>query len=162
MSAIKTMVSWACTLLCFAMAVPTFAQTARATAPPAPAPATTAAPAAAAEKTIEVNRAAKVVLVEGDVAAYSPTKQKRALAVGGYVSEGDSIVTGKDGELHLDMEDGGYMSVRPNTKMRFVKYQAKGEDTDTAVFGLLEGSLRSVTGWIGSRISNFVPTPSLL
>ena len=149
MSAIKTMVSWACTLLCFATAVPTFAQTARATAPPAPAPATTAAPAAAAEKTIEVNRAAKVVLVEGDVAAYSPTRQKRALAVGGTVSEGDSIVTGKDGELHLDMEDGGYMSVRPNTKMRFVKYQAKGEDTDTAVFGLLEGSLRSVTGWIG-------------
>lgn len=107
------------------------------------------ATATAAEKTVEVNRAAKVVLVEGEVAAFSQTRKKRALAVGDYVSEGDSIVTGKDGELHLDMEDGGYLSVRPNTKMRFVKYQARGEDSDNIVLGLLEGSLRSVTGWIG-------------
>lgn len=120
------------------MAAPTFVQIARATAPPAAVPATTAAPAATPEKTIEVNRAAKVVLVKGDVAAYSPTKRKRALAVGGY------------------------MSVRPNTKMRFVKYQAKGEDTDTAVFGLLQGSLRSVTGWIGkfNRAKYTVLTPT--
>jgi hypothetical protein len=28
------------------------------------------------------------------------------LLFGEYIVEGDSIVTGKDGELHLDMEDG--------------------------------------------------------
>ena len=134
-------------LLLFATAAPNFAQTAR----PATTPSAAAPPAAATpvEKTIELNRAAKVVLVEGDVVAYSSAKQKRVLVVGGTISEGDSIVTGKDGELHLDMEDGGYMSVRPNTKMRIAKYQAKGEDNDTAVFRLIEGSLRSVTGWIG-------------
>ncbi len=109
----------------------------------------TAATAVSAEKVIEVNRAAKVVLVEGDVSAFSSTKKKRTLAVGDEIVEGDSIVTGKDGELHMDMEDGGYISVRPNTKMRIVKYQAKGEATDTGVFGLLQGSFRSVTGWIG-------------
>ena len=108
-----------------------------------------AATAATTEKIVEVNRAAKVVLIEGEVAAFSQPRKKRTLAVGDYVSEGDSIVTGKDGELHLDMEDGGYISVRPNTKMRIVKYQAKGEDSDNVVLGLLEGSLRSVTGWIG-------------
>lgn len=107
------------------------------------------APAPAAEKTIEVNRAAKVVLVEGDVAIISSAKKRSNPALGDYLVEGDSIVTGKDGELHLDMEDGGYISVRPNTKMRIVKYSAKGETSDTGVFGLLEGSFRSVTGWIG-------------
>ncbi len=115
-----------------------------------------------AEKTVEVNRAAKVTLVEGDVAAFSPAKKKRLLAVGDYIVEGDSIVTGKDGELHLDMEDGGYLSVRPNTKMRIVKYQAKGESTDSGVIGLLEGSFRSITGWIGkfNRDKYSVRTPT--
>ena len=121
-----------------------------------------AASPATTEKTVEVNQAAKVVLAEGDVAAYSAAKKKRTLMVGDYLVEGDSIVTGKDGELHLDMEDGGYLSVRPNTKMRIVKYQAKGEATDGGVFGLLEGSFRSVTGWIGkySRDKYTVRTPT--
>ena len=129
-----------CSLLCFAVAMPAFAQ--GNTTP-------SAASAGVAVKTVEINRAAKVVLVEGDVAVVSSAKQKRALIIGDYIVEGDSIVTGKDGELHLDMEDGGYISVRPNTKMRIVKYQAKGDADDSAVFRLLEGSLRSVTGWIG-------------
>ena len=118
--------------------------------------------ATAAEKIVELNRAAKVALVEGDVTASSSGRQKRMLVVGDYIVEGDSIVTGKDGELHLDMEDGGYLSVRPNTKMRIVKYQARGEATDTGVFGLLEGSFRSVTGWIGkfNRDKYVVRTPT--
>ena len=148
MKALQKIASLTCSLLCFATAAPAFAQT--------------AAAATAVGKTVEINRAAKVVLVEGDVAAYSPAKQKRALAIGDYISEGDSIVTGKDGELHLYMEDGGYLSVRPNTRMRITKYQAKGESSDSAVFGLLEGSLRSVTGWIGkfNRKNYLVRTPN--
>ena len=146
-----------CALLLAATAGPTFAQATTTPVPPA-----TGAAAPAVEKTVELNRAAKVVLVQGDVAAYSPTRQKRVLSVGDTISEGDSIVTGKDGELHLDLEDGGYMSVRPNTRMRIAKYQAKGEDSDRAVFSLLEGSLRSVTGWIGkfNRNHYVVRTPN--
>lgn len=128
-----------------------------------PAPAPAAAPAAAgADKTVEINRAAKVSLVEGDVTVMAADKKRRKVAVGDYLVEGDSIITGKDGELHLDMEDGGYISVRPNTKMRIVKYQAKGEPTDSGVFGLLEGSFRSLTGWIGkyNRNSYTVRTPN--
>ena len=125
----------------------------------------TTAPAAAApapEKTVEVNRAAKVSLVEGEVAVFGADKKRRQVAVGDAIVEGDSIVTGKDGELHLDMEDGGYISVRPSTKMRIVKYQAKGESTDTGVFGLLEGGFRSLTGWIGkyNKNSYTVRTPN--
>ena len=162
MLAMKAITSSIFSVFLFAMAAPTFAQTTLTASVAVPATAAATATATPVEKTIEINRAAKVVLVEGDVAAYSTTKQKRKLAVGDTISEGDSIVTGKDGELHLDMEDGGYMSVRPNTKMRIAKYQAKGEDNDTAVFRLIEGSLRSVTGWIGkfNRSQYLVRTPN--
>ena len=156
MSILKTFLSLACSLCYLAGAAPVLAQTAVTPVNTVP------AVAPKAEKTVELNRAAKVVLVEGDVAAHSAAKEKRVLKVGDTISEGDNIVTGKDGELHLDMEDGGYISVRPNTNMRIVRYQAKGDATDTAVFSLLEGSLRSVTGWIGkfNRDKYTVRTPN--
>jgi FecR protein len=133
------------------VSVTALAQTALATMAKSAAATPPATAGAVAEKAVEVNRAAKIVLIEGDVSVSSANRQRRTVAIGDYLVEGDNIVTGKDGELHLDMEDGGYMSVRPNTKMRIVKYQAKGESTDTGIFGLLEGSFRSITGWIGKH-----------
>jgi hypothetical protein len=102
-----------------------------------------------AARSVEVNIAARISLMEGEVGVFNAAKKKRAVQVGDHVTEGDDIVTGGDGELHLEMEDGGFMSVRPNTNVRIVKYQAKGEDTDSVVLGLLQGSFRTVTGWIG-------------
>lgn len=123
--------------------------------------------AATETKTLEVNTAAKVVLVEGNVVVIAPsaanvTALRRKVKVGDMLIEGESIVTGRDGELHLDMEDGGYMAIRPNTRMRIVKYQAKGNDFDTGVFSLLQGSFRSVTGWIGkfNQSKYIVRTPN--
>lgn len=155
MMSVKKIVLLGCAMLLFATAPPAFSQTVNSAAP-------IITPAATVEKTVEISRAAKVVLVDGAVAVYSSARQRRALAVDDYVFEGDSIITGNDGELHLDMEDGGYMSVRPNTKMRIAKYRAKGDAGDTAVFRLFEGSLRSVTGWIGqfNRNNYLVRTPN--
>lgn len=95
------------------------------------------------------NLAGKVELVEGDVTVYDQAKKPRKVAVGDTILEGEGIVTGKDGELHLNMEDGGFIAVRPNTKMRIVAYQAQGDEGDKGVFSLLQGTFRSVTGWIG-------------
>ncbi len=129
----------------------------------ATAPATDAAPASGGTvKSVEINRAAKITLLEGDVRVLDGNRKRRSVALNDTINEGDFIVTGADGELHLDMEDGGYMAVRPNTKLRITKYQAKGEDGDTGVFGLLEGSFRSVSGWIGkyNRSNYLVRTPN--
>lgn len=95
------------------------------------------------------NLAGKVELVEGDVTVYDRAKKPRRVAVGDMVSEGEDITTGKGGELHLNMEDGGFIAVRPDTKMRIVAYRAEGDDKDKGVFSLLQGTFRSVTGWIG-------------
>ena len=113
-------------------------------------------------KTIEVNTAAKIALLEGDVTVTAARNHRRNIKIGDALVEGDFIVTGKDGELHLNMEDGGYMAIRPNTRIKIVKYQAYGNDSDTGIFLLLEGSFRSITGWIGkfNREKYIVNTPN--
>lgn len=93
--------------------------------------------------------AGKVDLVEGDVTVYDKAKKPRRVVVGDGVFEGEGIATGQDGELHINMEDGGFIAVRPNTKMSIAAYRAEGGDQDKSVFSLLQGTFRSVTGWIG-------------
>ena len=94
--------------------------------------------------------AGKVDLVEGDVRVLDvATTQERPLKLGDIISEGDTVMTGSKGELHLAMEDGGQLALRPNTRMQILKYKAEGGKNDTSVFNLLQGAMRSVTGWIG-------------
>lgn len=95
------------------------------------------------------NLAGKVELVEGDVTVTDRARQPRRVAVGSTIFEGESIATGKDGELHVSMEDGGFIAVRPNTRMSIAAYRAEGDDKDKGIFSLLQGTFRSVTGWIG-------------
>lgn len=95
------------------------------------------------------NLAGKVELVEGDVRVYDKAKKARRVVVGDRVFEGEGIVTGTDGELHLVMEDGGFIAVRPNTRMSITAYRAEGDEQDKSFFNLLQGTFRSVTGWIG-------------
>ena len=98
--------------------------------------------------------AGKVDLIEGDVRILNGNRQMRRPQVGDTIYEGESIVTGKDGELHLNMDDGGYVAVRPDTRMRIAMFKAEGGPDDRSVFGLLSGSFRSVTGWIGKLGGN--------
>ncbi len=93
--------------------------------------------------------AGKVELVEGDARAYDRSQQARRLAAGDAVYEGDSLVTGKDGEMHVSLADGGFIAVRPDTRLSIVTYRAQGQSDDRGVFSLLQGAFRSVTGWIG-------------
>jgi len=101
-----------------------------------------------AETAAEPVPAGKVDLVEGDVRFFDASRRMRRPKLGDFIYESESIVTGADGEAHLAMEDGGYIGVRPNTRMRIVNYKAEGGADDRSVIGLLQGSFRSVTGWI--------------
>lgn len=93
--------------------------------------------------------AGKVELVSGQVSVMDPAQAERPVKVGDSVREGESIVTGADGEIHLEMADGGTIAVRPNTRLRIAEYRARGDDQDKGVFSLLAGGFRSITGWIG-------------
>jgi hypothetical protein len=94
------------------------------------------------------NKAGSVDFVEGDVKFYKPDKSAISPAVGDPIYELDSVVTGADGEVHFKMEDGGLLAVRPNTRMRIAKFQANGDAGDKSILGILEGGLRSISGWI--------------
>lgn len=93
--------------------------------------------------------AGKVELVEGDVRFLDENRQLRRPNVGDVLHKGDSIVTGEDGEVHVNMDDGGYIGVRPSTRLRIANFKAEGGPDDRFVIGLLKGSFRSITGWIG-------------
>lgn len=93
--------------------------------------------------------AGRVEEAQGDTRIYDTAKTVRVARVGEIVYEGDSVVTGADGEVHLAMEDEGQIAVRPNTRMRITRYKAEGGSSDTSVIALVQGALRSVTGWIG-------------
>jgi len=94
--------------------------------------------------------AGKVDLVTGDVRCITAgSQEKRPLKLADTVNEGDTLLTGPDGEVHLAMEDGGQLALHANSHMRIDQYQAEGSKTDTSILNLLQGAMRSVTGWIG-------------
>jgi hypothetical protein len=154
-------------ILLLFVAAPAFAQTGGGAAPAAKSAATATAPsatpsattpattpaatgAATATPAAPVNAAGTIDLIEGDVRVFDSNRTRRdGLKTGDTMNEGDAIITGADSELHLNMKDGGYLAVRPNTTMKITRYQANGNDDDRSVFGLLKGTLRSVTGFIG-------------
>ena len=114
-----------------------------------------AAPAAPAADSAKPNPAGVIELIEGDVRVFDSSQVRRGgVKLKDAVNEGDSVVTGADGELHLNMQDGGYLAVRPNTAMKIMQYRANGDAGDTSVIGMVKGALRSVTGFIGRFNSN--------
>jgi hypothetical protein len=133
-----------------------------ATAKEAPVAAGTAPAPAASATGSGRNEAGKIELVDGTVTVVGADRARRTPKVGETLYEGDAILTDKDGELQAEMTDSGVIAVRPNTSMRINKYQANGDANDTSVFGLLKGSFRSITGWIGkNNPSNYaIRTPT--
>ena len=107
--------------------------------------------------------AGKVELVEGDVRFFDRATTMRRPVTEDSLFEGESIATGSNGEVHLRMEDGGFIAVRPGTRMRIAKFRAQGDESDAVTIGLLEGSFRSITGWIArfGRNNYQVRTPTV-
>ena len=92
-----------------------------------------------------------IELVEGAVRVFDDQGQSRLPQVDDKLSEGDTVVTGRDGELHVRTEDHGFVALRPGTKFRIDAYSAHATGTDKSAFSLFEGALRSITGWIGKH-----------
>jgi hypothetical protein len=95
--------------------------------------------------------AGQIDLVEGSVSVTTAAGQLRIPGKGERIEAGDSIITGRDGEVHVHMDDNGLIALRANTFLKIEAYTAEGGTEDNAVFRLLKGSFRSVTGWIGKN-----------
>ncbi len=105
--------------------------------------------------------AGKVELAEGKIQVEAKGKRARKPAVGESVYEGESITTGAQSELHLNMADGGSIIVRENTRITLAEYVADGGDKDRSLIELARGAMRSITGWIGAynRANYRIRTP---
>lgn len=93
--------------------------------------------------------AGTVEFAEGDARIVSAQGAVRYAQANDLVSQGDSLVTGSSGEIHVRMADDGYIAVRPNTRMKIEVYRHEGDAEDKSSFELLKGAFRSITGWIG-------------
>jgi hypothetical protein len=109
------------------------------------------------------NVAGRFLTVIGDVRVLSPSGDRQPER-GGEVREGDTILTGAGALTQIRLVDGGMLSIRGDTEMKFDRFSHTGEnDRDSSMFiALLKGGFRSVTGLIGrlNRDGYRVTTPS--
>jgi hypothetical protein len=99
----------------------------------------------------QAHAAGQIDFIEGNVSVTTAAGQLRIPGKGENIEAGDAIVTGRDGEIHVRMDDNALIAMRANTFLRIEAYKAEGGADDSAVFRLLRGSFRSVTGWIGKN-----------
>jgi hypothetical protein len=97
----------------------------------------------------QVFAAGQIEMIEGTVTIISAKGESRTPQKGEAVSEGDTLITGRNGELHVRLDDNGLIALRANTRLKIEAYRAQGDNEDKAFFSLLKGTFRSVTGWIG-------------
>ena len=86
---------------------------------------------------------------EGDATIRDAAGKPRPARLGATIFESESIVTGNDGEVHIRTADHGLIALRSNTTVKVDEYRAQADAEDSTVLGLLQGTFRSITGWIG-------------
>lgn len=93
--------------------------------------------------------AGEIDLVEGNVSIANAKGEMRLPTRGGRIEAGDTLITGRDGEIHVRTDDSGFLALRPNTQLKIETYRAKGNEDDNVALNLLRGAFRSITGWVG-------------
>jgi hypothetical protein len=119
--------------------------------------------AVAAGPALAQNVAGRFLTVIGDVRVLNPGGDRRPER-GEEVREGETILTGAGALTQIRLADGGMLSVRGDTEMKFDRFSHAGEnDRESSMFiSLLKGGFRSVTGLIGrlNRGGYRITTPS--
>jgi hypothetical protein len=87
--------------------------------------------------------------VIGDVQVRSGNVLRPA-RMGEAVREGETIVSGPNGEAQLRMVDDAYVAIRRNTELRVDEYRfsGKGDASERGVLSLVKGTFRALTGMI--------------
>ena len=74
-------------------------------------------------------------------------------APGVKVTQGDTAITGAGGYARIEMTDGGEMVLRPRAEFKIEAYsfEPSKPESDSFIFSMLRGGLRTVTGLISKR-----------
>jgi len=105
---------------------------------------------ALAANTAYAQVAGRVVLAVGDVVAVRGADRVR-LASGSQVSVGDAIVTGAQSHAQVRFSDAALVALKPDSEFRIETFEfaASASGNERAVFRLVRGGFRTVTGTIG-------------
>lgn len=97
--------------------------------------------------------AGKVGYISGTLVAQRADGTLKVLAPKSEVLEGDMLITAKDSYAQVQMNDGAKMTLRPHSNLKIESFQFDKEapQADNAVFRLIKGGFRTLTGLIGKR-----------
>lgn len=95
--------------------------------------------------------AGHVQFVNGEVQLTDPAGQTRMAKKGDAISEGDTLTSAQKSSAQIKMQDGGYIAVRPDTRLKFDQFAFAGQEdgSEKSFFSLFKGGFRAVTGLIG-------------
>ena len=98
-------------------------------------------------------KAGTVTHLSGPLLSKKADGATKALGINSPVELGDTIVTEKKTYARIKFTDNGEVVLRPNTQFRVSSYNFDNEapKKDSAVFNLIKGGMRSITGLIGKR-----------
>lgn len=93
----------------------------------------------------------KVDFAIGNITVTGSDGRGRPLTRGAEVKTGDRILSSVNGRAQIRFSDGAYVSLQPNTEFDIQEYRYSGrtDGTESALFGLFKGALRTVTGFVG-------------
>ena len=95
----------------------------------------------------------RVGYMSGTLVAQRADGTIKVLGPKSEVMAGDMLITAKDSYAQVKMDDGAQMTLRPNSNLRIEAFQFSQDapQADNAIFRLLKGGFRTVTGLIGKR-----------
>jgi len=100
--------------------------------------------------------AGSIELASGNVLRIDAHGRPQPAKMGAAIRRGDTLVTGKDGELHVRLSDDSVLALRAQTRIELTAYRHHQRDDDTSVVTLAYGALRAISGWIGRRTPDAV------
>ncbi|OGT07851.1 MAG: hypothetical protein A3J49_16235 [Gallionellales bacterium RIFCSPHIGHO2_02_FULL_57_16] len=96
--------------------------------------------------------AGHVQFVSGEVQITNPAGQIRPAQKGDAINEGDTLTSAQKSSAQIKMQDGGFVAVRPDTRLKFDQFVFAGKEdgSEKSFFSLFKGGFRAVTGLIGN------------
>ena len=97
--------------------------------------------------------AGEVTHLSGPLFAVRADGGQRVLSIRSAVESGDVLVTETNTYARIRFADAGEITLKPNSRFKVENfhYDSAKPREDSAVFGLLKGGLRAVTGAVGKR-----------
>jgi hypothetical protein len=97
--------------------------------------------------------AGTVAQLSGTLSVKKADGSVRILSQKSSVESGDTLSTERDSYAQIKFDDGGQLTLKPNTTVKIASFRFAEDrpQDDSFVYGLLKGGLRAVTGLVGKR-----------